>query len=57
MTLPHYQAGTTVVHPHFRLSERFPETPCVNVIQLFIFVADDEAKQARVFAPDKNFPV
>ncbi len=31
--------------------------PGVNVIKLFFFVADDEAKQARVFAPGKNFPV
>ncbi len=32
-------------------------TPGVNVIKLFFFVANDEAKQARVFARGKNFPV
>ncbi len=29
-------------------------TPGVNVINFF-FIADDKAKQARVFAPGKNF--
>jgi len=31
--------------------------PGVNVIKLFSFVADDEAKLARVFVTGNHFPV
>jgi hypothetical protein len=30
-------------------------TPVVNIIKLFFFVADKEAKRARAFVPDKPF--
>ncbi len=29
----------------------------VNVIKLVSFIADDEAKKARVFVPGNHFPV
>ncbi len=38
-------------------SQNFAASAGVNVIKLFSFIADDEAKQARVFVPDNHFPV
>jgi hypothetical protein len=32
-------------------------TPGVNVIKLFFFIVDDEAKKAKVFVPGNHFPV
>jgi hypothetical protein len=32
-------------------------SPGDNFIKLFFFVADDEAKLSRVFAPGENLPV
>ena len=36
--------------------KKFDSTEC-QCYKTFFFVANDEAKLARVFAPGKNFPV
>jgi hypothetical protein len=43
-------------HWHLEITQIL-ERPGVNVIKLCSFIADDEAKQARVFVPGNHFQV